>query len=120
MDSICILSAHLLRTACLAALLFVGACAARGEPDKLALVALLKNSQFTTLESELVPHQQRSEAQPEAEWPVNAAFFAFANSYPPLVPRLNEWIASVPHPYAAPLPPGMFHVLYDWNSHHTL
>jgi tetratricopeptide (TPR) repeat protein len=102
----------------LLALLAPGSGAQAGEPlpDRLALVALLKDGQFATLEATLVGYQRRFEADHKAQWPAVAAFEAFANSDSALEPRLGEWIAKTPESYAAPLARGVFYDHLGWLS----
>jgi tetratricopeptide (TPR) repeat protein len=92
--------------------LLLAGCAAVGSPprpERLALVALLKDGQFTALETTLDGYQQQFEADPQIQWPAIEAFKAFHNSDPAIEPRLNEWVAKMPDSYAAALARGVFY-----------
>ncbi len=85
-------------------------------PDKLALIALLKQGKYATLDKRLSAYQRAYESDPAAEHRVNTAFYAFASSDPGLKPKLNAWNERMPASYAAPLARGVYYYSLGFAS----
>ena len=83
-------------------------------PDKLAVLALLKERKFEELEQILTRYQSAYEHGTEADETVRRAFRSFANSDPTLEPLLNEWISTRPDSYSAYVSRGTYFHHLGW------
>ena len=85
-------------------------------PDRLHIISLLKNHQFSKLESLLSGFQKAYEQGAIAERSVATAFVSFSNSDSSLELQLNEWVESMPQSYAAHLARGYYYQHLGWLS----
>ena len=93
-----------------------GARAAEAFPDKLALLAMLRDGAFEALDARLSAYQEGYEAGRTPEKLATFAFSAFENSDPALEPYLNQWVARMPRSYAALLARGINYSHLGWLS----
>ena len=79
--------------------------------DRLALLQLLRNNEFSTLEKKLTAQERLYKEGKIPEEHVESAYFSFANSDPSIEENLNEWIEHERIPGLARLARGV----YYWN-----
>lgn len=82
--------------------------------DRLALLNLLRSSEFFTLEKKLTTQEQLYKEGQIPEEHVESAFFSFANSDPKLEEKLNEWIKNEQIPGLAHLARGIYYWKLGW------
>ena len=99
-------------------IIFIAACLipvspvlAKGFPDRLALVQLLRDGELGQLEKLIRGYQGAYETGEIEEIQLEAAYFAFANSSPELEEKLDRWVAKTPASYPALMARGV----YLWN-----
>lgn len=96
------------------------AVAAKDFPDRLEILAMVKDGQFAALDTRLSNYQQSYEAGHISEEIVDFAFMTFSNSDPDLESQLNEWIKQTPNSYSAVLARGVYYWRLGWLSRGTM
>ena len=87
-------------------------------PNKLELLRLLKEKNYTRMESILVNYQTAYEKDfdYQKEDLVDYVYFTFYTSDPSIEKNLNEWVNKMPKSYAASMARGMYYYNIGWLS----
>jgi tetratricopeptide (TPR) repeat protein len=84
--------------------------------DKVHIIQLLKQENFSSLEKMLSEYQKEFEENVNKELKVLNAFNAFENSDPDLEKYLEKWVLKTPNSYSVHMALGIYHFHLGWLS----